>query len=92
MERGDLFGNAIRSQDFDWKLMLKRYPKPVDRTLWDMLPQTNNAYYDPTQNQITFPVAILQPPFFDPYADAAVDYGSIGATIGLSRNGPWIRR
>jgi len=50
--------------------------------LWDMLPQTNNAYYDPTQNQITFPAAILQPPYFDPKADPASNYGSIGATIG----------
>jgi len=50
--------------------------------LWDMLPQTNNAYYDPTQNQITFPAAILQPPYFDPNADPASNYGSIGATIG----------
>jgi endothelin-converting enzyme/putative endopeptidase len=80
--RGDLLGNAIRSDDFDWKLMLSRFPKPVDRTLWDMLPQTNNAYYDPTQNQITFPAAILQPPYFDPNADPASNYGSIGATIG----------
>jgi putative endopeptidase len=57
-------------------------PKPVDRSLWDMTPQTNNAYYDPTQNQITFPAAILQPPYFDPNADPASNYGSIGATIG----------
>src|SRR5574338_175703 len=82
VKRDDLLGNAIRSNDFDWKLMLSRFPKPVDRTLWDMLPQTNNAYYDPTQNQITFPAAILQPPYFDPNADPASNYGSIGATIG----------
>ena len=82
VKRDDLLGNAIRSNDFDWKLLLSRYPKPVDRTLWDMLPQTNNAYYDPTQNQITFPAAILQPPYFDPKADPASNYGSIGATIG----------
>jgi len=82
VKRGDLLGNAIRSDDFDWKLLLSRFPKPVDRSLWDMLPQTNNAYYDPTQNQITFPAAILQPPYFDPNADAASNYGSIGATIG----------
>ena len=56
--------------------------KPVDRTLWGMTPQTNNAYYDPTQNQITFPAGILQPPYFDPDADPAANYGSIGATIG----------
>jgi endothelin-converting enzyme/putative endopeptidase len=82
VKRGDLFGNAIRSDDFEWKLLLSRFPKPVDRSLWDMLPQTNNAYYDPTQNQITFPAAILQPPYFDPKADPASNYGSIGATIG----------
>ena len=82
VDRGDLFGNAIRSSEFDWKLQLSRLPKPVDRTLWYMLPQTNNAYYDPTQNQITFPAAILQPPYFDPNADPASNYGSIGATIG----------
>ena len=56
--------------------------KPVDRALWDMLPQTNDAYYDPSKNQITFPAAILQPPYFDPNADPASNYGSIGATIG----------
>ena len=82
VNRGDLLGNAVRSDEFEWNLLLSRYPKPVDRTLWDMLPQTNNAYYDPTQNQITFPAAILQPPYFDPGADAASNYGSIGATIG----------
>lgn len=82
VKRGDLFGNAMRSEEFDWNLQLKRYPKPVDRGLWDMLPQTNNAYYDPSKNQITFPAAILQPPYFDPNADPASNYGSIGATIG----------
>jgi endothelin-converting enzyme/putative endopeptidase len=82
VKRDDLFGNAIRAEQFDWNLQLKRYPKPVDRGLWDMLPQTNNAYYDPSKNQITFPAAILQPPYFDPNADPASNYGSIGATIG----------
>nr|WP_294847755.1 M13 family metallopeptidase [uncultured Sphingomonas sp.] len=82
VKRDDLFGNAMRSEHFDWDLKLTRMKAPVDRTLWDMLPQTNNAYYDPTQNQITFPAAILQPPYFDPNADPAANYGSIGATIG----------
>ena len=82
VKRDDLFGNAMRSEEFDWNLQLKRFPKPVDRGLWDMLPQTNNAYYDPSKNQITFPAAILQPPYFDPNADPASNYGSIGATIG----------
>ncbi|HEU4956424.1 MAG TPA: M13 family metallopeptidase [Sphingomicrobium sp.] len=82
VDRSDLFGNVLRSEKFDWELLLERMKKPVDRTLWGMTPQTNNAYYDPTQNQITFPAGILQPPYFDPDADAAANYGSIGATIG----------
>jgi len=80
--KGDPLGNAMRSAEFDWKLDLKRFPKPVDRTLWGMFPQTINAYYNPLANQITFPAAILQPPFFDPNADAAANYGAIGAVIG----------
>jgi len=82
VDRGDLLGNVMRSKQFDWDLELERMKKPVDRTLWGMTPQTNNAYYDPTQNQITFPAGILQPPYFDPDADPAANYGSIGATIG----------
>ena len=82
VRRGDLLGNAIAAQNFEWDLELSRLPNPVDRSLWGMTPQTNNAYYDPTQNQITFPAAILQPPYFDPNADPAANYGSIGATIG----------
>jgi putative endopeptidase len=80
--KGDALGNAIRAGDFQWKLQLKRFPKPVDRSLWGMTPQTVNAYYSPSTNQVTFPAAILQPPFFDPNADAAVNYGAIGAVIG----------
>jgi putative endopeptidase len=80
--KGDALGNAIRAEDFQWKLQVKRYPKPVDRTLWGMFPQTINAYYNPLVNQITFPAAILQPPYFDPNADAAANYGAIGAVIG----------
>src|SRR3982751_2641596 len=72
----------MRSAEFVWQLQLKRFPRPVDRTLWGMFPQTINAYYNPLANQITFPAAILQPPFFDPNADAAVNYGAIGAIIG----------
>ena len=82
IDRGDLLGNAVRAEDFQWRLQLSRLPLPVDRSLWAMNPQENNAYYDPQQNQITFPAAILQPPYFDPAADAAANYGSIGATIG----------
>jgi len=80
--RGDLLGNAMRSGEFQHELELSRFGKPVDRTLWDMTPQTVNAYYNPLSNQITFPAAILQPPFFDPNADPAVNYGAIGAIIG----------
>ena len=78
----DPLANSIAAQDFDWKLDLSRLPKPVDRSLWGMTPQTVNAYYSPLMNQITFPAAILQPPFFDPNADPAVNYGAIGAIIG----------
>ncbi|MEP7130054.1 MAG: M13 family metallopeptidase [Sphingomicrobium sp.] len=80
--KADPLGNSIRAADFQWKLQLKRFPKPVDRTLWGMFPQTINAYYNPLANQITFPAAILQPPFFDPSADPAANYGAIGAVIG----------
>jgi len=80
--RGDPLGNAIRAGEFQHQLDLSRLKAPVDRTLWDMTPQTVNAYYNPLANQITFPAAILQPPYFDPKADAAVNYGAIGAIIG----------
>ena len=80
--RGDLLGNQMRSSQFDWDLQLSRLPRPVDRTLWTMNPQEVNAYYNPLANQITFPAAILQPPYFDPNADPAANYGAIGAVIG----------
>jgi putative endopeptidase len=80
--KGNPLANAMAAADFEYKLELKRFPKPVDRTLWGMFPQTINAYYNPLANQITFPAAILQPPFFDPNADAAANYGAIGAVIG----------
>ena len=67
---------------FDWNRDVARLDEPVDRDEWGMNPQTVNAYYNPLVNQITFPAAILQPPFFDPYADPAVNYGAIGAVIG----------
>ncbi len=82
VERGDLLGNMMRAGEFQNNLMLERLPKPVDRALWAMTPQTINAYYSPLSNQITFPAAILQPPYFDPNADPAVNYGAIGAIIG----------
>ena len=80
VSRTDPLGNAMASAVFDWRLQLSRFPKPVDRSLWDMTPQTVNAYYDPPLNQVTVPAAILQPPFFDPNADPAVNYAETGAT------------
>jgi endothelin-converting enzyme/putative endopeptidase len=80
ISRTDPLANDIATEDFQWKLQLKRFPHPVDRTLWEMTPQTVNAYYDPTMNQITVPAAILQPPFFDANADPAVNYAETGAT------------
>ena len=82
VDRNDLLGNAVRSGEFGWNLQLSRLGKPVDRALWDMNPQEVNAYYNPLMNQITFPAAILQAPYFDPAADPAVNYGGIGAIIG----------
>ena len=80
VSRTDPLGNAMASEDFEWRLDLSRLGKPVDRGLWYMTPQTVNAYYDPSQNQVTIPAAILQPPFFDPHADPAVNYAETGAT------------
>jgi putative endopeptidase len=78
----DLFGNAQRAYAYTYKLELAKLGKPVDRSEWFMTPMTVNAYYNPQLNEIVFPAAILQPPFFDPKADDAVNYGSIGAIIG----------
>ena len=79
---GDAFGNAIRARVFEWNREVKRLNEPTDRDEWGMTPQTVNAYYNPTFNEVVFPAAILQPPFFDPNADPAVNYGGIGAVIG----------
>ncbi len=79
---GDAYGNAKRAAVFEWDYELARLDEPVDKTEWGMTPQTVNAYYSPTRNEIVFPAAILQAPFFDPHADAAVNYGGIGAVIG----------
>ncbi len=78
----DLFGNVERSSAFDWDFALSKLDKPVDPLEWGMTPQTVNAYYSPPRNEIVFPAAILQPPFFDPQADMAVNYGGIGGVIG----------
>ena len=80
VSRSDPLANAMASSEFDWRLALSRFPKTVDRSLWDMTPQTVNAYYDPPLNQVTVPAAILQPPFFDAQADPAVNYAETGAT------------
>ncbi len=82
VDRADILGNVIRAGEFEWNLQLSRLPNPVDRSVWSMTPQTINAYYSPLTNQIVFPAAILQPPFFNPTADPAVNYGAIGAVIG----------
>jgi putative endopeptidase len=79
---GDAFGNRQRAGRFQWLYEAAKVGKPVDREEWGMTPQTVNAYYNPTQNEIVFPAAILQPPFFDMAADDAANYGAIGAIIG----------
>jgi putative endopeptidase len=78
----DLYGNEVRSGAYEWRRDVKRLNEPVDKTEWGMTPQTVNAYYNPVNNEIVFPAAILQPPFFDPKADAAINYGGIGGVIG----------
>ncbi|MBP2157992.1 MULTISPECIES: M13 family metallopeptidase [Asticcacaulis] len=78
----DLYGNAERSSAFNWAYQAAKIDKPADPLEWRMTPQTVNAYYSPTENEIVFPAAILQPPFFDPEADPAVNYGGIGGVIG----------
>jgi putative endopeptidase len=75
-------GNALAAAAFNYRYMLDKIGKPVDRKEWFMSPQTVNAYYNSTRNEIVFPAAILQPPFFDPEADDALNYGGIGAVIG----------
>ena len=82
VSKNDLYGNAVRANEFVYKRELDKLGKPVDRTEWGMTPQTVNAYYNPSLNEIVFPAAILQPPFFDLKADDAVNYGGIGAVIG----------
>jgi putative endopeptidase len=78
----DLVGDVVRAAAFEWRRRVNHLGQPVDRTEWGLTPQTVNAYYSPTRNEIVFPAAILQPPFFDPAADMAVNYGGIGGVIG----------
>jgi putative endopeptidase len=82
IKRDDLIGDIERSDRFEWDYRLARIDQPVDRSEWNMTPPTINAYYTQALNSIFFPAAILQPPFFDPNADDAVNYGGIGAVIG----------
>lgn len=76
------YNNVVRSNEFDMQYMFSKINKPVNRNEWGMTPQTVNAYYNPTTNEICFPAAILQPPFFDMKADEAANYGAIGVVIG----------
>jgi putative endopeptidase len=80
--RGDALGNAMRYNRFEYQRQLDKIGKPVVRSEWGMTPMTVNAYANPTWNEIVFPAAILQAPFFDPNADSAVNYGGIGMVIG----------
>ncbi|MBI3677814.1 MAG: M13 family metallopeptidase [Proteobacteria bacterium] len=80
--RDDLVGDIQGAALFEWNRQLNRIDEKVDRDEWGMTPPTVNAYYNATQNKIVFPAAIMQPPFFDPNADDAVNYGGIGAVIG----------
>ncbi|HEX4388634.1 MAG TPA: M13 family metallopeptidase [Steroidobacteraceae bacterium] len=82
ISRQDLVGNVRNAKAFEWHRRLSRLDERVDRGEWFMTPPTNNAYYNPTLNEIVFPAGILQPPYFDPNADEAVNYGAIGAVIG----------
>ena len=76
------YANIVRSNEFDMAYNFSKVNKPVDKDEWLMTPQTVNAYYNPTTNEICFPAAILQPPFFDMHADEAANYGAIGVVIG----------
>ena len=80
--RGDAMGNAKRANEWAWYEQISKLGGPIDRGEWFISPQVVNAYYNPPMNEIVFPAAILQAPFFDPNADAAVNYGGIGAVIG----------
>jgi putative endopeptidase len=80
--RDSLYGNVAAANAFNYRYELDKIGKPVDKTEWGLTPQTINAYYDPQRNEIVFPAAFLQPPFFDPQADDAINYGAIGAVIG----------
>ncbi|MFE3867548.1 M13 family metallopeptidase [Flavobacterium sp. LS2P90] len=80
--KGDLYGNLQKATAFEYNRYLNKLGKPVERSEWRTTPQTVNAFYNPLLNEIVFPAAILQPPFFDPKADDALNYGGIGSVIG----------
>lgn len=82
IDRGPYVLNVLRASKFNFDRRLNKIGKPVDRTEWGMTPQMVNAYYDPSMNEIVFPAGILQPPFFNPNAPEALNYGAIGAVIG----------
>jgi len=82
IKKDSYYANILRSSKFEIDYQMSKIDKPVDKDLWLMTPQTVNAYYNPTTNEICFPAAILQPPFFDMNADDAVNYGAIGVVIG----------
>ncbi len=81
IDESDYLGNVLRSNKFEFDREISRVSKPVDRELWYMTPPTVNAYFSPYENEIVFPAGILQPPFFDPSMDIAVNYGAMGGTI-----------
>jgi putative endopeptidase len=82
IDRSSYAQNVMRGYMFETDRQLKKIGKPVDRSEWGMTPPTVNAYYNPNMNEIVFPAGIMQPPFFDPKADDAVNYGGMGAVIG----------
>ena len=82
VSRGPYYNNLVNAGAFEFRRNLGKIGKPIDRTEWGMSPPTVNAYYNPSMNEIVFPAGILQPPFYDPRADDAYNYGGIGAVIG----------
>lgn len=82
IDRSSFIANVMRACEFEHKRQVNKIGKPIDRTEWGMSPPTINAYYNPAMNEIVFPAGIMQPPFFNPEADDAVNYGSMGAVIG----------
>jgi predicted metalloendopeptidase len=82
IKKGDYFGNMLRAGEFEHRRELRKLGRPIDRHEWLMTPQTVNAYFNPPMNEIVFPAAILQWPFFDASADAALNYAGIGSVIG----------